>query len=99
MSRSDQTRDALPASGHGGIGTIRPLSPDPGGLSARDINTPGGVRIAYESIGDNERGVPMLLIQGLGAPMLGWRREFCEAVAAQGFRVIRFDNRDCGLSL
>jgi pimeloyl-ACP methyl ester carboxylesterase len=40
----------------------------------------------------------MLLIQGLGAPMLGWRREFCEALAAQGFRVIRFDNRDCGLS-
>jgi len=98
MPRSGQTRDALPASGHGGSSTIRPLSPGSGGLSARDITTPGGVRIAYESIGDDERGVPMLLIQGLGAPMLGWRREFCEALAAQGFRVIRFDNRDCGLS-
>jgi pimeloyl-ACP methyl ester carboxylesterase len=61
------------------------------------VTTPGGVRIEYETTGD-DRGAPMLLIQGLGAPMLGWRREFCEALAARRFRVIRFDNRDCGLS-
>ena len=61
------------------------------------ISTPSGVRLAYESIGD-ERDAPMLLIQGLGAQMLGWRRELCQALAARGFRIIRFDNRDCGLS-
>jgi pimeloyl-ACP methyl ester carboxylesterase len=61
------------------------------------ITTPGGVRIEYETIGD-DRGSPMLLIQGLGAPLVGWRPELCQALAAQGFRVIRFDNRDCGLS-
>ena len=61
------------------------------------ITTPGEVQIEYEITGD-DHGTPMLLIQGLGAPMHGWRREFCQTLAAQGFRVIRFDNRDCGRS-
>jgi len=61
------------------------------------ITTSGEVQIEYQITGD-DHGTPILLIQGLGAPMLGWRPEFCQALAAQGFRVIRFDNRDCGLS-
>jgi pimeloyl-ACP methyl ester carboxylesterase len=61
------------------------------------VVTPQQVTIEYESIG-NERDPAMLLIQGLGAQLVGWRREFCEALAAHGFRVIRFDNRDTGLS-
>lgn len=35
---------------------------------------------------------------GIGAQMVFWRPEFCQQLADQGYRVIRFDNRDCGLS-
>ena len=53
--------------------------------------------IAYETFGD--RGDrPLLLIMGLGAQMLLWREELCELLADRGFFVIRFDNRDVGLS-
>ena len=41
---------------------------------------------------------PMLLIMGLGAQMVLWDDAFCEQLAARGFRVIRFDNRDIGQS-
>jgi pimeloyl-ACP methyl ester carboxylesterase len=61
------------------------------------VTTASSVEIAYEIIGDPE-ATPMLLIQGLGAQMIGWRFEFCAALASRGFRVIRFDNRDVGLS-
>src|SRR5258708_33962563 len=40
----------------------------------------------------------MLLIMGLGAQMIHWDDEFCRQLAARGFRVIRFDNRDIGKS-
>jgi pimeloyl-ACP methyl ester carboxylesterase len=40
----------------------------------------------------------MLLIMGLGAQMIAWDEDFCAALAAQGYWVIRFDNRDIGLS-
>ncbi len=36
---------------------------------------------------------------GLGAQMIHWDDEFCRQLAARGFRVIRFDNRDIGKSL
>src|SRR4051794_24686747 len=35
---------------------------------------------------------------GLATQMLGWDAEFCERLAARGFHVVRFDNRDCGRS-
>src|ERR1700680_3967180 len=41
---------------------------------------------------------PVLLIMGLGAQMLLWRTAFCEQLVGQGLRVIRYDNRDIGLS-
>ncbi|MCA1984727.1 alpha/beta fold hydrolase [Nocardioides nematodiphilus] len=40
----------------------------------------------------------MLLVMGFGAQMLGWDAEFCTLLAARGRYVIRYDNRDCGLS-
>ncbi|WP_283606879.1 alpha/beta fold hydrolase [Mycolicibacterium poriferae] len=40
----------------------------------------------------------VLLIMGLGAQMIFWRAEFCQKMIDQGLRVIRFDNRDVGLS-
>jgi pimeloyl-ACP methyl ester carboxylesterase len=51
----------------------------------------------YEDMGD--AGDPaVLLIMGLGAQLLLWRTAFCEKLVAEGFRVIRYDNRDVGLS-
>lgn len=41
---------------------------------------------------------PLLLIMGLGVPLTRWPRALCEALLQQGFRLIRFDNRDAGLS-
>jgi pimeloyl-ACP methyl ester carboxylesterase len=56
-----------------------------------------GVELEYETLG--RTGDPaMLLIMGLGAQLTDWPDEFCTSLAGQGFFVIRFDNRDCGLS-
>ena len=56
-----------------------------------------GISIAYDAFG-LEDAEPILLISGLGVQMIRWTVPFCEILAAQGFRVIRFDNRDVGLS-
>src|SRR6201990_1182055 len=57
----------------------------------------GDLDIYYEDMGDpNDPAV--LLIMGLGAQLLLWRTEFCEKLVDQGLRVIRYDNRDVGLS-
>jgi pimeloyl-ACP methyl ester carboxylesterase len=56
-----------------------------------------GIEIEYDIHGD-EGDPPLLLIMGLGAQMTTWREELVEMLAGEGFRVIRFDNRDVGLS-
>lgn len=56
-----------------------------------------GIEIEYETFGDSGAR-PLLLIMGLGAQMLSWDEAFCSQLADRGFRVIRFDNRDSGLS-
>jgi pimeloyl-ACP methyl ester carboxylesterase len=56
-----------------------------------------GISIEYDSFGD-PAGRPLLLVMGLGAQMTRWRPEFCELLADEGHFVIRFDNRDVGLS-
>ncbi|MEN3350664.1 MAG: hypothetical protein V7632_4299 [Bradyrhizobium sp.] len=56
-----------------------------------------GIDICYEIFGD-ANAEPLLLIMGLGAQMIHWDDEFCRQLAARGFRVIRFDNRDIGKS-
>jgi pimeloyl-ACP methyl ester carboxylesterase len=58
---------------------------------------PSGIDMAYERFGDPE-APPVLLIMGLGTQMLGWPDGFCSALVARGLQVIRFDNRDVGLS-
>ncbi len=55
------------------------------------------LHIEYESLGDPARPA-MVLIMGLGMQLTGWPDSFCQALVARGYRVIRFDNRDCGLS-
>jgi pimeloyl-ACP methyl ester carboxylesterase len=59
--------------------------------------TVNGLRIEYDTFGD-AAGAPLLLISGLGVQMIGWDEEFCELLASRGFHVIRYDNRDVGLS-
>lgn len=56
-----------------------------------------GVEIAYDTFG-YPSAAPMLLIMGLGVQMIAWDEKFCEQLAAKGYWVIRFDNRDSGLS-
>jgi pimeloyl-ACP methyl ester carboxylesterase len=58
----------------------------------------GDVRLAYETFGDLEAGEPLLLIMGLDFQMLWWHDDFCRALVDRGFAVVRFDNRDAGLS-
>jgi pimeloyl-ACP methyl ester carboxylesterase len=58
---------------------------------------PARIDIAYERFGEPALP-PVLLVMGLGTQMLGWPDGFCTALAARGTHVIRFDNRDIGLS-
>jgi pimeloyl-ACP methyl ester carboxylesterase len=54
-----------------------------------------GIELEYESLG---KGEPLVLIMGIGTQMIAWPDDLCAMLAARGFRVIRFDNRDVGLS-
>lgn len=63
----------------------------------QQIARANGIDICYEIFGE-PTAEPMLLIMGLGAQMVLWDDAFCEQLAARGFRVIRFDNRDIGQS-
>jgi pimeloyl-ACP methyl ester carboxylesterase len=56
-----------------------------------------GIELEYDTFGDAS-SPPVVLIMGLGAQMILWDEEFCGALAARGFWVVRFDNRDVGLS-
>jgi pimeloyl-ACP methyl ester carboxylesterase len=56
-----------------------------------------GIKVAYETYGKSSQPA-MLLIMGLGQQMMFWDEEFCTQLSSRGYFVIRFDNRDCGLS-
>lgn len=56
-----------------------------------------GIELCCEAFGDRA-APPLVLIMGLGAQMVAFDTAFCEALAANGFRVVRFDNRDVGRS-
>jgi pimeloyl-ACP methyl ester carboxylesterase len=60
-------------------------------------DTAGTLHIEYEALGD-PRHPAIVLIMGLGMQLTAWPDEFCQALVARGYRVVRFDNRDCGLS-
>jgi pimeloyl-ACP methyl ester carboxylesterase len=59
--------------------------------------TSGDLKLYYEDMGD-VNDPPVLLIMGLGSQLLLWRAAFCERLVGQRLRVIRYDNRDVGLS-
>ena len=56
-----------------------------------------GIELEYETYGDPEQPT-ILLIMGLGAQLTLWPIAFVEALVARGYHVIRYDNRDVGLS-
>ena len=56
-----------------------------------------GITLEYERSGPAD-GAPLLLIHGVGAQLVRWPQSLCDALAAAGFHLIRFDNRDVGLS-
>ncbi len=57
--------------------------------------TSRGISIEYESFGEGE---PLLLEMGLGGQLVAWPMDWVNLLVEQGFRVIRYDNRDVGLS-
>ena len=59
--------------------------------------TANGIQIEYETLGD-PKDPPLLLVMGLGAQLTLWPIELVEALVARGYYVIRYDNRDIGLS-
>jgi pimeloyl-ACP methyl ester carboxylesterase len=56
-----------------------------------------GIEIEYETFG-KKSDPALLLIMGLGAQLTLWPEALCTGLAERGFFVVRYDNRDCGLS-
>src|SRR4029077_13353301 len=56
-----------------------------------------GIAIEFETSGD-PADPPLLMVMGLGGQLIAWPQAFVEALAARGFFVIRYDNRDVGRS-
>nr|WP_234995868.1 alpha/beta fold hydrolase [Streptoalloteichus hindustanus] len=63
----------------------------------RFVDLPAGPRICYRTDGPAD-GVPLLLVSGLGRDLTAWPRRLVDGLVDNGFRVIRFDNRDAGRS-
>ncbi len=63
---------------------------------ARNVG-PGGIDIAFERLGYRDAPV-VLLIMGIAAQLIAWPDDFCDALASHGLQLVRFDNRDAGLS-
>lgn len=63
----------------------------------RGVAEANGLELAYEDMGDVLHP-PIVLVMGLSAQLTLWPLGFCEGLVAEGYRVIRFDNRDIGLS-
>jgi pimeloyl-ACP methyl ester carboxylesterase len=57
-----------------------------------------GIELEYETFETALDAAPLLLIGGLGTQMISWDDDFCRLLADSGYMVIRFDNRDAGLS-
>jgi pimeloyl-ACP methyl ester carboxylesterase len=65
--------------------------------SGERIALVGKLKLCYETFGSPD-APPLLLVMGLASQMLLWDEDFCEQLAAEGFHVVRFDNRDVGRS-
>ena len=88
VSRSVQVEDS------GVLARLAPVRLQEGAMPQVRAN---GIDIEYESFG--REGDPLiLLIMGFGAQLIFWPEALCQGLAAKGFRVVRFDNRDIGKS-
>ncbi|MEV6038427.1 hypothetical protein AB0L65_45275 [Nonomuraea sp. NPDC052116] len=58
---------------------------------------PSGIEVAYERLGDPQ-APPVLLVMGLAGQLINWPDGLCAELVDRGLHVIRFDNRDSGLS-
>jgi pimeloyl-ACP methyl ester carboxylesterase len=63
----------------------------------REAKVSDRVSIAYDTFGESG-DPPVLLVMGFGAQLIAWHEDFCAMIAGRGRYVIRYDNRDCGLS-
>ncbi len=63
-------------------------------MTFEKLRTPDGIDICYQILGQENDGIPMVLLSGAGIQMLGWAEGFCKMLVDSGHRVIRFDNRD-----
>ena len=59
--------------------------------------TANGLELCYETHGNPEHET-VLLVMGLGAQLIHWPIEFIDALVGRGYHVVRYDNRDIGLS-
>ena len=66
-------------------------------VMAEHIAPVNGIDLCYETYGDPVNPT-VLLVMGLGTQMIAWHEDFCELIAAEGFHVVRYDNRDVGRS-
>ena len=66
-------------------------------MSELPIAKANGIEICYDTVGDPSDPT-VLLVMGLGGQLLQWDPELCRLIAERGFHVVRFDNRDVGLS-
>ena len=89
-----------------GPAAVTPETPPPSrGATAPEVPVsaelfapvPTGIELCYQTYGD-PGGEPLLLVMGLGCPMIWWDPELCSMRARRGFYVITFDNRDVGRS-
>ena len=61
------------------------------------VTLPTGIELEYETFG-SDTDPTLLLVMGLAAQLIHWDAGLCELLAAEGYRVVRYDNRDAGLS-
>lgn len=72
------------------------ITPSPAVEKASNVG-PAGLQICYQRLGSPD-APPVLLIMGVAAQLIHWPDAFCETLVDRGLQVIRFDNRDSGLS-
>jgi len=61
----------------------------------RQVTLPSGISLCVRVEGE---GIPLLMVMGIRLQLVHWPQDLCDALGAQGFQIIRFDNRDAGLS-
>ena len=90
--------DSVPSPLKPGVVLLKKINPI---LTEKEQDMPNvtanGIQVEYDTFGDSSSPA-LLLIMGGGSQMIYWEVEFCELLANEGYFVIRFDNRDIGLS-